>query len=129
MTCEKGQQLPDVRSMTLSFIPSLKVSLVIDPEPSHETQVLPLLDKISIPNMQGYLGNLTSFNNRYYKSATGVEASTWILNTVKSVCISGCQLSFYVLSVLRIFWIQRLLEAALTSRSQFFVIVGYSPPS
>jgi leucyl aminopeptidase len=38
--------------------------------------------------MKSYLATLTAYNNRYYKSTTGQQASDWILKTVKSV-ISG----------------------------------------
>lgn len=35
--------------------------------------------------MASTLNSLTAFNNRYYKSSTGAQASTYILNQVKSV--------------------------------------------
>lgn len=61
---------------------------LIDPTPSHQTQVTPLLNSISTSNMQSYLTTLTNFNNRYYTASTGAQASTWIQTTLKSVCIS-----------------------------------------
>lgn len=35
--------------------------------------------------MQANLAKLTAFNNRYYRSSTGADASAWILSTVKAV--------------------------------------------
>jgi leucyl aminopeptidase len=35
--------------------------------------------------MNNYLTNLTAFNNRYYKASTGLQASVWIQNTLKSI--------------------------------------------
>ena len=35
--------------------------------------------------MQNNLNTLMTYNNRYYTSSTGSQASTWILNTVSSV--------------------------------------------
>ncbi|KAK0189032.1 aminopeptidase [Armillaria mellea] len=52
------------------------------PTPSKQSEVKPLLNTISTSNMKNYLTNLTSFNNRYYTSSTGLQASNWILNTV-----------------------------------------------
>ncbi|KAF8895393.1 hypothetical protein BD779DRAFT_1608978 [Infundibulicybe gibba] len=55
------------------------------PTPSHQTAIKPLLNTLSTANMQANLAQLTAFNNRYYKSTTGAQASTWILNTVKTI--------------------------------------------
>jgi len=35
--------------------------------------------------MKTYLSGLTAFNNRYYKSSTGGQASQYILDTVNKV--------------------------------------------
>ena len=45
----------------------------------------PILDTVSTENMQGYLTKLTAFNNRYYKSSTGKDASDYIYNTISDV--------------------------------------------
>ena len=55
------------------------------PTPSHQSEVKPILDTVSTENMQGYLTKLTAFNNRYYKSSTGKDASDYIYNTVSDV--------------------------------------------
>ncbi|KAF8074970.1 Zn-dependent exopeptidase [Lyophyllum atratum] len=58
------------------------------PAPSHQAALTPILNTISTSSMQSYLNTLTAFNNRYYKSSTGAQASTSILNTVKSIISS-----------------------------------------
>ncbi|KAF9047138.1 Zn-dependent exopeptidase [Hymenopellis radicata] len=58
------------------------------PSPSHQTAVNAILDTLSISNMQTYLSGLTAFNNRYYTTTTGAQASDYILNTVSDI-ISG----------------------------------------
>ncbi|KAG5637291.1 hypothetical protein H0H81_005086 [Sphagnurus paluster] len=55
------------------------------PAPSHQAELAPILKTVSTTNMQTYLSALTAFNNRYYKSSTGTQASNWILDTVKSI--------------------------------------------
>ncbi|KAK0501397.1 aminopeptidase [Armillaria luteobubalina] len=55
------------------------------PTPSKQSEVKPLLNTISTSNMKNYLANLTSFNNRYYTSSTGLQASNWILNTISDI--------------------------------------------
>ncbi|KAJ8462382.1 hypothetical protein ONZ45_g17957 [Pleurotus djamor] len=58
------------------------------PEPSHQTTVNNIIDRLSIPSMRNYLTTLSNFNNRYYRSSTGAQASTYILNLVTGI-ISG----------------------------------------
>ncbi|KAJ8502509.1 hypothetical protein ONZ45_g11692 [Pleurotus djamor] len=53
--------------------------------PSNYVAITKLLSKISIPNMRADLTKLTSFNNRFYNSTTGAEASQWIYNTVANI--------------------------------------------
>lgn len=67
---------------------SHKAAAVTYPSPSQQTAVKPILSTLSTSNMASTLSSLTAFNNRYYKSSTGAQASTYILNQVKSI-ISG----------------------------------------
>ncbi|RPD52916.1 Zn-dependent exopeptidase, partial [Lentinus tigrinus ALCF2SS1-7] len=65
-------------------VPKLKplVSCENIPAPSHSSQVTPILKTLSTSNMQSYLTTLTSYNNRYYTSSTGKQASQYIFDTV-----------------------------------------------
>ncbi|TFK39865.1 aminopeptidase [Crucibulum laeve] len=63
------------------------------PTPSHQTQVKAILSTLSTANMQSNLAKLTAFNNRYYKSTTGADASAWILSTIKSIASSRSDIS------------------------------------
>lgn len=60
-----------------------------DPSPSHQSAVKPLLSTLSVSNMQSNLNSLTAFNNRYYRSSTGRDASQFILDTVKKVSFNN----------------------------------------
>ncbi|KAG6910065.1 hypothetical protein DXG01_013515 [Tephrocybe rancida] len=53
--------------------------------PSHQDEVNAIIASISLPSMKSYLNNLTSFNNRYYKSQTGVNATNWIVSTISDI--------------------------------------------
>ncbi|KDQ19010.1 hypothetical protein BOTBODRAFT_481275 [Botryobasidium botryosum FD-172 SS1] len=53
--------------------------------PSHVSAVTPILSTLSTTNMQSYLSTLTAYNNRYYRSSTGAQASQWILSTLKTI--------------------------------------------
>ncbi|KAF9459298.1 aminopeptidase [Collybia nuda] len=55
------------------------------PSPSHQTAVNAIIKTINLSNMQNYLGNLTAFNNRYYKSTTGAAATDWIAKTAGDI--------------------------------------------
>ncbi|KAI0753241.1 Zn-dependent exopeptidase [Daedaleopsis nitida] len=58
------------------------------PAPSHSSAITPLLSQLSISNMQTSLTTLTAFNNRYYQSSTGKQASQWIFDKVSNITAS-----------------------------------------
>jgi len=70
-------------SLSSAFNTVLTLRLV--DTPSHQEDVNPILETLSIENMQGYLSELTAFNNRYYESSTGAEASQWIVDTIQNI--------------------------------------------
>ncbi|KAK7047642.1 hypothetical protein VNI00_006410 [Paramarasmius palmivorus] len=78
------------------------------------SEVKPILDTLSVPNMQASLSNLTAFHNRYYNSTTGAQASEWILNKVKNYTSdrSDILVSFYNHS-----WLQPSVTAKFLSSS------------
>jgi leucyl aminopeptidase len=53
--------------------------------PTHQTAVNALIAKMSVDNMLADLTKLTSFNNRYYKSTTGVDSQKWITSTLQGI--------------------------------------------
>ncbi|TFK67710.1 Zn-dependent exopeptidase [Pluteus cervinus] len=53
--------------------------------PTRQNVIQPVINTLAIANLQTYVANLTSFNNRYYRSQTGAQASQWILDTVNSI--------------------------------------------
>ncbi|KAF8074637.1 Zn-dependent exopeptidase [Lyophyllum atratum] len=71
-----------------SRIANLKSAPIKYPSPTHVSEITAILRNVSIPNMERYLSNLTSFNNRYYKSSTGVAATEWIAKSMKDIASS-----------------------------------------
>ncbi|KAH6899473.1 aminopeptidase [Coprinopsis sp. MPI-PUGE-AT-0042] len=51
----------------------------------HTDKVTALLASVSVTQMQSYLTQLTSYNNRYYKATTGATAADWIYSTMLAV--------------------------------------------
>ncbi|KAF9534663.1 aminopeptidase [Crepidotus variabilis] len=100
-------------------------SLVSYPKPSHQSQVLPLIQTASLSEMQGYLANLTAFNNRYYKATTGQQASTWIRDTVAGIIAqyptSGASVQLFTHT-----WVQSSIIATIpgTSATTPITILG-----
>ncbi|OJD10210.1 hypothetical protein AJ78_08688 [Emergomyces pasteurianus Ep9510] len=47
------------------------------------TEVKPLASQLSKDNMFNHLTTFTSFHTRYYKSKTGIESATWLLEQVQ----------------------------------------------
>ncbi|KAH7305117.1 hypothetical protein B0J17DRAFT_725597 [Rhizoctonia solani] len=65
---------------------SAKAKLTVTyPAPSHQTEVKRLIPLLSIVNMESYLSNLISFQNRYYKSEYGLAASNYIYDTLSGL--------------------------------------------
>jgi len=77
-THEIEQELNKMRS---------KVKVMAGPygPPSHQDVLKPIIQNISVDNLKADLTQLSSFNNRYYKSPTGVNASAWIRSTLKEI--------------------------------------------
>ncbi|THV01177.1 aminopeptidase [Dendrothele bispora CBS 962.96] len=78
---EDQQTLPKEKAVQVNCKPWLPKY----PSPSHQTAVNALIRTLSISNMKSLLQQLSSFNNRYYRSTTGRQASQYILDTVSSI--------------------------------------------
>lgn len=87
-------------------------SFTVPDGPSHQDEVNDILDTVSVDNMKKYLDGLIAFNNRYYDSDTGAEASAYIRDTVADVsdpCSNGlCHGAHQVVAM------RRLLRAETT---------------
>jgi leucyl aminopeptidase len=95
-------------------LPKIKAPAVTYPAPSHQTAVKQLISTLSTSNMQSNLATLTAFNNRYYKSQTGVDSSNWILNTLNTIASghSGVTASQFKHS-----WVQSSVIAKIPGKS------------
>ncbi|KAK1833407.1 putative peptidase family M28 [Podospora conica] len=56
---------------------------------THQSAVNPLVSQVSTTSPQTWLRTLTNFQTRHYRSTYGVEASTWLFNTVKSIAAAN----------------------------------------
>ncbi|KAI8587597.1 hypothetical protein BDZ88DRAFT_479377 [Geranomyces variabilis] len=59
------------------------------PKPSQQALITPILSQIDQDKMKTWLTALTQFNNRYYKSSTGKQASQWIQQQVEAVAATA----------------------------------------
>ncbi|ESK90772.1 aminopeptidase [Moniliophthora roreri MCA 2997] len=91
--------------------------------PSHQLTVKPILGTLSISNMEQSLSNLTAFNNRYYNSTTGAQASEWILTRVKDYAADRPDIA---VSLFKHNWLQSSVIAKIpgTSASTPVTIIG-----
>ncbi|PFH51832.1 hypothetical protein AMATHDRAFT_46806 [Amanita thiersii Skay4041] len=64
---------------------STKLTSCIDPPVSHQEVIKPMLENISVCNMQMQLDHLAGFFTRYYKSPMGLLASNYVLDIVRGV--------------------------------------------
>ncbi|CZT49165.1 related to leucyl aminopeptidase [Rhynchosporium secalis] len=56
---------------------------------THQTEANALIAKLNTTGPKSWLTTLTTYFNRYYRSATGTQAGTWLLAQVKSVASSN----------------------------------------
>ncbi|TFK93861.1 peptidase [Polyporus arcularius HHB13444] len=52
------------------------------PPPSHNESVRAVLDTLNIQNLEDGIKKFTSFRTRYYRSDTGKQSQTWLLNKI-----------------------------------------------
>ncbi|RPD61930.1 peptidase [Lentinus tigrinus ALCF2SS1-7] len=52
------------------------------PTPSHNESVRAVIDTLEIQNLRDGLDKFTSFRTRYYRSDTGKQSQTWLLNKI-----------------------------------------------
>ncbi|KAG6832123.1 hypothetical protein H0H87_002636 [Tephrocybe sp. NHM501043] len=55
------------------------------PEPSHVPEVTAIIRNITVSRMDEWLSNFTAFNNRYYKSGSGIATTTWLATTLNDI--------------------------------------------
>ena len=53
--------------------------------PTHQDEVKAVIATLSIDNLKTDLATLTSYNNRYYKAPTGVQAANDLVVKLKEV--------------------------------------------
>ncbi|KAL8850889.1 MAG: hypothetical protein Q9221_004202 [Calogaya cf. arnoldii] len=61
------------------------VAAITYPAVSHQAEANGLIAQLNTSGPQTWLKTLTDFYNRYYKSTTGTQSSTYLFNTLKSL--------------------------------------------
>lgn len=87
-----------------------------------EDEVRPLIPQVSEKEITGTINKLSSYKNRYYKSATGVQAAEWIHEKWSSLLShrSDAKVELYRHSK----WLQPSVIATITGESDEIIIVG-----
>ncbi|KAF5362021.1 hypothetical protein D9756_002749 [Leucocoprinus leucothites] len=57
--------------------------------PIMQSMVRQIISSLTVSNLQTYLHKFTSFNNRYYDSDTGKQASDWLFDTISNIIVAG----------------------------------------
>ena len=85
------------------------------------TSVKALTAKLSSANIQANLQTFSTYNNRYYRAATGKQASDWLLTKVQSYIPSGSKATVkaYTHS-----WTQSSIIATIPGKSTKTIVVG-----
>lgn len=70
-----------------SFDPALLSTLLtaLPREPKNKDKVQSILKQLDTSRMRKRLEKLTSFQNRYYRSETGAQASQWVFDVVNDI--------------------------------------------
>ncbi|KAF3917149.1 hypothetical protein ABW20_dc0110417 [Dactylellina cionopaga] len=95
---------------------------------THQAAVKALIPKLSADNMKTNLQKYTSFNNRYYKSSTGKEASEWLLQQVQNIISSASSNTTRVAATVKPFvhsgWGQASVIATIPGKSANTIVLG-----
>ncbi|KAL2061552.1 hypothetical protein VTL71DRAFT_6929 [Oculimacula yallundae] len=71
------------------LVPEARAAVTYPSTLTHQTEANALIAKLNTTGPKSWLTTLTNFLNRYYRSATGTQAGTWLLAQVKSVASSN----------------------------------------
>jgi hypothetical protein len=54
---------------------------------THQREINAVIATLSIDNLKTDMAELTAYNNRYYRAATGVQAANDLVTKLKKVCL------------------------------------------
>lgn len=93
--------------------------------PVYNETLAPLLPQLSKDNMHQHLETFTSFFTRYFKSRTGAEASSWLLDQVNAtVQESGAGKHGAFVQAFKHPWGQDSVIATIPGKSEKTVVIG-----
>lgn len=93
--------------------------------PVHNDTLAPMLQQLSKKNMHQHLETFTSFYTRYYKSRTGAQASSWLLDQVTAtIQESGAGKRGAFVQAFQHPWGQHSVIATIPGKSDKTVVIG-----
>ncbi|KAK7756860.1 Leucine aminopeptidase 1 [Diatrype stigma] len=124
-----GQQFMDITEHgdlgALSSSSSSRSKPVFPAKPQLQSDVQPLLGKLSKANLEAHLEKFTSFHTRYYKSDYGRQSSEWLLQTVRdTIAESGADKHGVKAEHFEHPWGQNSVIATIPGRSEHTVVIG-----
>lgn len=115
---------PDLGASTL-LATTDKGTATFPTTPVHNDTLYPLLQLLSKKNMHRHLETFTSFYTRYYKSNTGAEASSWLLDQVNAtVQESGAGKHGAYVQAFKHPWGQHSVIATIPGKCDKTVVIG-----
>lgn len=91
---------------------------------TQRTSITPLLSKLSSANIQKDLTTFVSYNNRYYKSATGKSSSEWLLTRVKAVLSASGATGASARAFVHSSWTQNSIIATIPGKTTNTIVIG-----
>ncbi|KAK9694021.1 hypothetical protein K7432_013617 [Basidiobolus ranarum] len=87
--------------------------------------IQPFLDSLNTTNMESWLREFVTFNNRYYQSQTGVESSNWLYQQIAAITATSPAVKISVRQVSHS-WVQKSIIARIEgiSGNNETVIIG-----
>ena len=99
--------------------------VIFPSSPAYNDTLAPMLQQLSKSNMHRHLETFTSFFTRYYKSQTGAEASSWLLDQVNAIVQeSGAGKAGAFVRAFEHPWGQNSVIATIPGKSDKMVIIG-----
>lgn len=99
-----------------------KGKIQFPPKPQFQSDVTPLLEKLTKGNMQENLEKFTSFYTRYFKSDYGRQSSEWLLSRVNET--AAYKLESIELKPFKHTWPQSSIIASIPGKTSKTVVIG-----
>ncbi|KAH8155685.1 uncharacterized protein LAJ45_00695 [Morchella importuna] len=115
-------QLEEFGATTGSSLEARQISFPSGP--THQSQANPLIAVAGKSNPQSWTNTFTSYNNRYYRSTTGVTSATWLYNTIKNIGAANSAITVTQYSHSASGFSQQSVIAKIPGTSSATVVIG-----